>query len=194
MDGDPPGQELATKRGADGKPLRAPGGQPLLDYAALYPAGARWPDGTPIPPGTPILRMLDAKREIIASDLTALITGLHLGNFPADAKDPVFRPNAAEPDRTEPYREFTSRAASGRCGGCTTRSRTARCSAGGRCRRRPRNPSQEIIDGRQGSLKNDFGEPARARQLQSVTDGGHAGGLVPLDALQLSSFGNSCMV
>ncbi len=99
--------ELATKRGADGKPLRTPGGQPLLDYAALYPAGARWPDGTPIPPGTPILRMLDAKREIIASDLTALITGPHLGNFPADAKDPVFRPNAAEPDRTEPYREFT---------------------------------------------------------------------------------------
>jgi hypothetical protein len=99
--------ELATKRGQDGKPQRTPDGQPLLDYAALYPAGAKWPDGTPIPPGTPVLRMLDAKREIVASDLTALITGPHAGNFPAGSSDPVFRKNAVEPNRTEPYREFT---------------------------------------------------------------------------------------
>ncbi|HEX3531717.1 MAG TPA: copper oxidase [Thermoanaerobaculia bacterium] len=97
--------ELATKR-VDGKPQHTPDGQPLLDYAAIYPAGSKWPDGTPIPPGTPVLRMLDGKREIVASDLTALITGPRAGNFP-ESPDPVFRKNAVEPNRNQPYREFT---------------------------------------------------------------------------------------
>jgi hypothetical protein len=102
---------LATQRDPSGKPRTTPDGQPLLDYTKKYPAGAKWPDGTAIPPGTPILRMVDDRREIVHSDLTALITGPRGGNFsttsPEGSADPTFRPNAVEPDRTQPYREFT---------------------------------------------------------------------------------------
>ena len=59
------------------------GGQPLLDYNKFA--------------------MLDANLNIVATDLNAIITGPNKGRFPAG----TFRPNATEPDRDRPFREFT---------------------------------------------------------------------------------------
>ena len=59
------------------------GGQPLLDYNKFS--------------------MLDANLNIVATDLNAIITGPNKGRFPAG----TFVPNATEPDRERPFREFT---------------------------------------------------------------------------------------
>jgi hypothetical protein len=59
------------------------GGQPILDYNKF--------------------RMLDVNNNIIATDLNAVITGPNKGRFPTG----TFRPNATEPDRDRPFREFT---------------------------------------------------------------------------------------
>ena len=59
------------------------GGQPLLDYNKFA--------------------MLDANLNIVSTDLNAIITGPNKGRFPAG----TFRPNATEPDRDRPFREFT---------------------------------------------------------------------------------------
>jgi hypothetical protein len=101
-------------------------GHPIVDYAAVYPAGSKYPDGTPIPPNTPILRMLDKNKNIVHTDLTAMITGPKAGRFPGTTGvnnpepncnagapvppagiDPLFCKNPASPDRKQPYREFT---------------------------------------------------------------------------------------
>src|SRR5689334_17942123 len=88
---------LATKKNADGTPMTSPGKQPIIDYDAVYPTGSTRPAGTPI------LKMLDANNNIIHTDLNAIITGPNRGNFPAG----TYRPNAVEPDRDQPFREFT---------------------------------------------------------------------------------------
>jgi manganese oxidase len=102
---------------------------PLINYDAVYPAGAKWLDGTTIPAGTPILKMLDAGRNLVYSDLTAMITGPGAGRFPGAVGDPnkpeppcnaennptppgvkvdpLFCGNPASPDRKQPYREIT---------------------------------------------------------------------------------------
>ncbi|HVI71769.1 MAG TPA: hypothetical protein VM656_09820, partial [Pyrinomonadaceae bacterium] len=59
------------------------GGQPILDYNKFG--------------------MLDVNNNIIATDLNAIITGPNKGRFPTG----TFRPNATEPDRDRPFREFT---------------------------------------------------------------------------------------
>src|ERR1044071_3875933 len=59
------------------------GGQPLLDYNKVS--------------------MLDANLNLVATDLNAIITGPNKGRFPAG----TFVPNATEPDRERPFREFT---------------------------------------------------------------------------------------
>ena len=101
-------------------------GHPIIDYAAVYPAGSKYPDGTSIPANTPILNMLDKNLNIVHTDLTAMITGPKAGRFPGttgvnnpetncDAGapvppagiDPLFCKNPAQPDRKQPYREFT---------------------------------------------------------------------------------------
>ena len=46
--------------------------------------------------------MLDANN-IVHSDLNAVITGPNKGRFPAG----TYKPNAVEPDRDQPFREFT---------------------------------------------------------------------------------------
>src|SRR5205085_5595948 len=115
---------LATKKGPGG-PLKTAGGQPIVDYNAVYPAGSTYPDGTPILPNTPILKMLDANLNLVHSDLTAIITGPNAGRFPgstgvnnpeppcnaanngAGATNPLFCANPSAPDRKDPYREFT---------------------------------------------------------------------------------------
>jgi hypothetical protein len=88
--------ELATARNEDGTPKKTPAGQPIINYDAVYPAGhAR--------AGQSILKMLDANNNIVHTDLNALITGPNKGRFPAG----TYRPNPVEPDRDQPFREFT---------------------------------------------------------------------------------------
>jgi manganese oxidase len=73
----------------------APGARNRINYDAVYPSGPR--------AGQPILKMLDANNNIVYSDLNALITGPGHGRFPTG----TYRPNATEPDRDQPFREFT---------------------------------------------------------------------------------------
>ena len=70
--------------------------QPIICYDAVYPAGH--PRA-----GTPVLKMVH-NGEIVHSDLNALITGPGKGRFPPG----TFRPNPVEPDREQPFREFTT--------------------------------------------------------------------------------------
>ena len=88
---------LAQKKNADGTPVTTAGGHPVLNYDAVYPTNSTRPAGTPI------LKMLDANNNIVHSDLNAVITGPGRGNFPAG----TYRPNPVEPDRNQPFREFT---------------------------------------------------------------------------------------
>jgi hypothetical protein len=87
---------LATMMNADGTPQKTAGGQPILNYDAVYPAGH--PRA-----GQPILKMLDATNNIVHTDLNAVITGPNKGRFPAGS----YKPNPVEPDRDQPFREFT---------------------------------------------------------------------------------------
>ena len=89
---------LATKKNPDGTPMKTPAGQPIIDYDAVYPPGFSRPAGTPI------LKMLDGNNNIVHSDLNAIITGPGRGRFPAG----TYRPNPVEPDRNQPFREFTT--------------------------------------------------------------------------------------
>ncbi|HET6852488.1 MAG TPA: hypothetical protein VFH46_09185 [Pyrinomonadaceae bacterium] len=88
--------DLATARNADGTPKKTPAGQPILNYDAVYPAGH--PRA-----GQPIVKMLDADNNIVHTDLNAVITGPNKGRFAAG----TYKPNAVEPDRDQPFREFT---------------------------------------------------------------------------------------
>ncbi|MDQ3803114.1 MAG: DPP IV N-terminal domain-containing protein, partial [Acidobacteriota bacterium] len=74
---------------------RTPGNQPIVNYDALYPAGH--PRA-----GLPILKILHGG-EIVHGDLNAIITGPNKGRFP----EGTYRSNPAEPDRNQPFREFT---------------------------------------------------------------------------------------
>ena len=60
------------------------------------------PFGQAKPAGQPVLRIVQGN-EIVHSDLNALITGPGKGRFPAG----TFRANPTEPDREQPFREFT---------------------------------------------------------------------------------------
>ncbi|MBA3493997.1 MAG: hypothetical protein H0T87_07765, partial [Gammaproteobacteria bacterium] len=114
---------LATKKGGAGRPRMTPDGHPIVDYNAVYPAGN--PRA-----GVPVLNMLNSKRQLVHSDLTAMITGPKAGRFagttgpkkpeppcnaegnpalgPVNGKgDPLFCNNPAAPDRKQPYREVT---------------------------------------------------------------------------------------
>lgn len=72
-----------------------PGGQPIINYDAVYPVGH--PRA-----GDPILKMLNVDT-IVNTDLNAIITGPNKGRFP----NGTYRPNATNPDRDRPFREFT---------------------------------------------------------------------------------------
>ncbi len=116
---------LAQKKNSSGQPVFTADKQPVIDYNAVYPNGSVHADGTPIPPGTPILKMLDAKNNLVYSDLTAIITGPKAGRFPGStgvnnpeppcnaanngsgATNPLFCANPSAPDRKQPYREIT---------------------------------------------------------------------------------------
>jgi hypothetical protein len=88
--------QLTAKELQDATVGTTPGGQPKINYDAVYKPGH--PRA-----GTPILKMLH-NGEIIHSDLNAVITGPNKGRFPAG----TYRPNATSPDRDQPFREFTT--------------------------------------------------------------------------------------
>src|SRR5258708_15397365 len=66
------------------------GGQPLINYGAVYPNGDK-------NAGVPVLQILNKNNEIVHTDLTAIVKPSALGAPP---------PNYAEPSRTQPFREF----------------------------------------------------------------------------------------
>jgi hypothetical protein len=71
------------------------GGQPILDYEAVYPAGHPYA-------GKPILAILDGA-DTFHNELNAVIVGPGAnGSFPNDLP-----PTQVYPDRGEPFREFT---------------------------------------------------------------------------------------
>jgi hypothetical protein len=76
---------------------RTPGGQPIINYNAVYPWWHRYR-------GLPILKIMNKNRIIVHQDLNAIIMGPGRGRFPAGTfKDiPVVAPN-----RDWPFREFT---------------------------------------------------------------------------------------
>ncbi len=113
----PNARQIKVIKKADGS-LNTTDNYPLINYDAT--------DAN----GTPILKMLDAKNNIVHSDLTAMITGPNAGRFPGangnpnkpdppcNAEnngtaprggkiDPLFCQNPASPDRKQPYREIT---------------------------------------------------------------------------------------
>ena len=86
-----------------------PGGQPIIDYEALYPNVAPWTlEGKA---GLPIINMLTATNELVHSDINAIIAGPNPdGSFP-----PITYPLESAgknvpslPNRLEPFREFAS--------------------------------------------------------------------------------------
>jgi manganese oxidase len=92
---------------------RSADGHPLLNYGALR----KEQDGSCMP----VLRMVDVRYKISPSgdcvpaasdlvtyygDLTAIVTGPKSGPFPPQESGPSFAPNAVEPNRHQPFREF----------------------------------------------------------------------------------------
>ncbi|MGB8508728.1 MAG: Ig-like domain-containing protein [Pyrinomonadaceae bacterium] len=73
-----------------------PIGHPKIDYNAVYPVGHPFA-------GKPILKMLNGS-EIFHTDLNAIITGPNHGRFTGAG---AYRPVKVEPDRNQPFREFT---------------------------------------------------------------------------------------
>jgi len=82
-----------------------PGGQPILDYDAVYPAAAG-----PGKVGLPIVNILAPKvgynGELVHTDINAIITGPGRGRFDQAGMTP-YTDNLAAGDRNAPYREFT---------------------------------------------------------------------------------------
>lgn len=84
-----------------------PDGQPLIaDYDKTYPSPSPCADSQFMLPNTPVLGILDSNNEIAHSDLTAMIVGPNGGQF-IDDGSPDYFPNSAEPNRLQPFREFT---------------------------------------------------------------------------------------
>jgi len=79
-------------------------GFPIIDYNAMT-------YDTRLKDSVPILKMYKQirthARELIATDLTAVVTGPNAGNFPLYDESPSFFNVPASPDRREPFREFS---------------------------------------------------------------------------------------
>ena len=86
-----------------------PGGQPIIDYEALYPNVEPWiSEGKA---GLPIINMLTAANELVHSDINAIIAGPNAdGSFPPSTYplESVGKSNPQLPNRLEPFREFAS--------------------------------------------------------------------------------------
>jgi hypothetical protein len=85
---------LLAQKKVGGVPQVTPGGQPVIDYGAVYPTGHALA-------GRPILAMLQ-NGQIVHGDLTAIITGPGRGAFTTSIP-----PVRVERDRTRPFREYT---------------------------------------------------------------------------------------
>jgi hypothetical protein len=77
------------------------GGQPIVDYGAIYPSGPR--------AGLPILKMTDSTGKLVHSDLNAVITGPGRGRFTGQVVNgyTYYKDSPVNPDRNQPFREFT---------------------------------------------------------------------------------------
>ena len=89
----------------DAGSLSSPDGHPVINYGAIDKAGQ------------PVLSMLKylgtnssgaGVNQLVAGDLTAIITGPRAGRFPDYLNSPSFMENPASPDRRQPYREVTT--------------------------------------------------------------------------------------
>jgi hypothetical protein len=75
-------------------------GHPIINYNACYPDGA---DCSTKPlTARPILKMFNGNKELVHTDVTAIITGPGASDFPAG----TYRANATEPNRNQAFREF----------------------------------------------------------------------------------------
>ena len=78
-----------------------PDGHPKINYNACFPDGG---DCSLKPPtAKPILKMYNGNKELVHSDLTAIITGPGAGNFAAN----IYPAVKVEPNRQKPFREFS---------------------------------------------------------------------------------------
>jgi hypothetical protein len=117
----------STCTGAPGEDAGAdcnPGLQPIIDYEALYPQDCDGDVDDPDPTdgkdgvwcregkdGLPIINMLTAGRELVHSDINAIIAGPNDdGTFPPETYplESVDRVNPQVPNRLDAFREFTS--------------------------------------------------------------------------------------
>jgi len=74
--------------------------QPFINYAATFTSGPN--------AGLPVLNMLDKNNNLVYTDLTAVITGPKHGKFVnPPPTDPSLDPVNIEPNRLDPFREFT---------------------------------------------------------------------------------------
>jgi hypothetical protein len=93
---------LATRRNSNGTLKRLPGGQPDINYDAVYPSWHRYAF-------QPILRILNRNGVIVHSDLNAIIAnngqggGVRRGKIMPNPYPPV----GVAPNRDWPFREFT---------------------------------------------------------------------------------------
>jgi manganese oxidase len=77
-----------------------PDGHPKINYNACYPDGLDC--ATKPATAKPILKMFNGNKEIVHSDLTAIITGPNAGNI-----TPTYPQVKVSPQRQKPFREFT---------------------------------------------------------------------------------------
>ncbi|UCF90184.1 MAG: hypothetical protein JSW39_18030 [Desulfobacterales bacterium] len=101
--------DLATRKRANGTLRTTPDGHPLINYNARYPNEE--PYLSQGKAGLPILRMLE-RREIVHSDINAIITGPQRGYFAPGTypENPSLAPLTDELQartRNEPFREYT---------------------------------------------------------------------------------------
>jgi len=77
------------------------GGQPIINYDAVYAAGPR--------AGLPILRMTDKTGKLVHSDLNAIITGPGRGPFTSQVVNgyTYYNSTPVNPNRNQPFREFS---------------------------------------------------------------------------------------
>src|SRR6185503_12694560 len=78
-----------------------PDGHPKINYNACFPDGG----DCSLKPATakPILKMYNGNKELVHTDITAIITGPGAGDFAGNAYPAV----KVEPNRQKPFREFT---------------------------------------------------------------------------------------
>jgi hypothetical protein len=101
-----------------------PGNQPIIDYEATYPSDCEGDPDAPLgggdgvwcqegKDGLPIINMLTADRELVHSDINAIIAGPNVdGTFPKSTYplegSTEQKVNPVYPNRLEAFREFTS--------------------------------------------------------------------------------------